>query len=100
MTSAYDYLDHNPASTTSENSFHATGISLFQQPNPNENTEPEQVPLPQQSVLKGQWSVPPFFINFKSMYLKEKDNQVPTDKNGVVQSDCKQQTAFLDNEWL
>ena len=100
VTSAYDNLDHNPTSTTSEKSFHGTGISLFQHPNPNENIEPQQVPLPQQNGLKGQWSVPPFFVNFKSMYLKEKDNQVPTSNYGVVQSDSKQQRAFLDDEWL
>lgn len=29
-TSALDNIDHNPSSTTSEGSFHGTGISLFQ----------------------------------------------------------------------
>ena len=30
MTSAADNIDHEPSSTTSEDSFHGTGISLFQ----------------------------------------------------------------------
>ena len=31
-TSAVDNIDHNPTSTTAQDSFHGTGISLFQQP--------------------------------------------------------------------
>ena len=29
---AVDNIDHNPSSTTAKDSFHGTGISLFQQP--------------------------------------------------------------------
>ncbi len=31
-TAAVDNIDHNPSSTTSKESFHGTGISLFQHP--------------------------------------------------------------------
>ncbi len=31
-TSAVDNIDHNPSSTTAKDSFHGTGISLFQHP--------------------------------------------------------------------
>jgi hypothetical protein len=33
-TAAVDNLDHNPSSTTSTESFHGTGISIFQHPSP------------------------------------------------------------------
>ena len=36
---ALDNLDHNPSSTTSVNSFHRTGISLFQFPTRNDTGE-------------------------------------------------------------
>ena len=32
MTAAVDNIDHNPSSKTAEESFHGTGISLFQHP--------------------------------------------------------------------
>lgn len=32
VTAAIDNIDHNPSSTTSTDSFHGTGISLFQRP--------------------------------------------------------------------
>ena len=44
---ALDNLDHNPTSTTSVNSFHGTGISLFQFPtkdNPGESRPPVTIP--------------------------------------------------------
>ena len=31
-TAAIDNLDHNPTSTTAQDSFHGTGISIFQHP--------------------------------------------------------------------
>ena len=34
-TSAYDNIDHNPSSTTAKESFHGTGISVFQHPDSN-----------------------------------------------------------------
>ena len=34
-TSAIDNIDHNPSSTTAKDSFHGTGISLFQHPSPD-----------------------------------------------------------------
>ena len=44
---ALDNLDHNPSSTTSVNSFHGTGISLFQFPtrnDPGESRQPVTIP--------------------------------------------------------
>ena len=44
---AFDNLDHNPSSTTSSDSFHGTGISLFQFPtrnDPGENRPPVILP--------------------------------------------------------
>ena len=44
---ALDNLDHNPTSTTSVNSFHGIGISLFQFPtkdNPGESRPPVTIP--------------------------------------------------------
>ena len=34
-TSAYDNIDHNPSSITAKESFHGTGISVFQHPDSN-----------------------------------------------------------------
>ena len=35
-TAAVDNIDHNPASTTSQDSFHGTAMSLTQQDSPNQ----------------------------------------------------------------
>ena len=36
-TSAYDNINHNPSSTTAKESFHGTGISVFQHPDSNKS---------------------------------------------------------------
>ena len=49
IVGALDNLDHNPSSTTSQSSFHSTGISLFQFPtrsNPGECRPPVTIPPP------------------------------------------------------
>ena len=45
-TAAVDNTDHNPSSTSSHDSFHGTGISLFQHPTEKNNEENSGVQLP------------------------------------------------------
>lgn len=41
-TAAVDNIDHNPTSTTAHDSFHGTGISLFQHPSAENPLFPDQ----------------------------------------------------------
>ena len=50
---ALDNLDHNPSSTTAKDSFHGTGISLFQFPTEsNEGIQQNGITLPSANTLK------------------------------------------------
>jgi hypothetical protein len=46
-TAATDNIDHNPSATTAHDSFHGTGISLFQQPSADNAGEQQQVIMKQ-----------------------------------------------------
>ena len=63
---ALDNLDHNPSSTTSQSSFHGTGISMFQFPSPNKPGE-----------CRPPFTVPPS-VSGKHVQLPEIYTTVPT----------------------
>lgn len=65
-TSALDNIDHNPSSTTSEGSFHGTGISLFQHiTKDNPGLEQDRRPkLTKSSKLAG---LPEVYANVKAV---------------------------------
>lgn len=80
-TAAVDNIDHNPSSTSSKNSFHGTGISLFQHTSaqfPGE--EQEAVTLEQTtSGTKAVSQLPQSFTNLPPVVLQNKDPPVPQD---------------------
>ena len=69
-TSAVDNIDHDPTSTSSQNSFRVTGISLFQHPDANhEGNEQTRSPLDKSNrpntKLPTDYSVVPTIIGMK-----------------------------------
>lgn len=77
-TAAVDNIDHNPSSTTSKDSFHGTGISLFQHfSNQLPGEEREAVTLEQTtSGTKAVSQLPESFTNLPPVVL-QKDPPVP-----------------------
>ena len=78
-TAAVDNIDHNPSSTTSKDSFHGTGISLFQHfSNQLPGEEREAVTLEQTtSGTKAVSQLPESFTNLPPVVLQNKDPPVP-----------------------
>ena len=64
ITAAGDNIDHNPSSKTSEDSFHGTGISLFQHPTKS-NRGIEQVTYPEEFKDDGLLELPEVYTDIK-----------------------------------
>ena len=78
-TAAVNNIDHNPSATTSKDSFHGTGISLFQHPSarlPGEEREPVALDLiPSNGKTVSQ--LPETYTNVQPVVLPKKDPSVP-----------------------
>jgi hypothetical protein len=87
-TAAIDNIDHNPSSTTATDSFHGTGISLFQHPSPqNDGTDRrEHHILEQTSTNKTLSELPQSYTNVHPLGLTRKDPPIPK-ADGPVKSD-------------
>ena len=60
-TAAVDNIDHNPSSTTAKDSFHGTGISLFQHSSAaNPGTAQERISISDKAVIK---ELPPTYTD-------------------------------------
>ena len=74
---ALDNLDHNPSSTTSQSSFHGTGISMFQFPSPNKPGEcrlPVTVPP---SVSGKHVQLPEIYTTVPAVAMTKSNTVVP-----------------------
>ena len=92
-SAAVDNIDHNPSSTTANDSFHSTGISLFQHVTTNElGISRERTPLTKHESAAG---------TKKVIALPESYTQVPPaslpNKNIPVPNMPQQQTEDGDN---
>lgn len=92
---ALDNLDHNPSSTTAKDSFHGTGISLFQFPTELSTGNPQVMEL---STTK---QLPDSYTTVPAVVLKKK--QVP-DINIAVSSSTSsgqvKEAILSEYNWL
>ena len=96
---ALDNLDHNPSSTTSQSSFHGTGISMFQFPSPNKPGEcrpPFTVPP---SVSGKHVQLPEIYTTVPAVAIAKSNTVVPEVK--VEQTKvCLDKALEAENEWV
>ena len=91
-TAAVDNIDHNPSSTTSTDSFHGTGISLFQYPTIDEQGhDRRQLSYVTDELLanKTLLELPESYTNVKPLLLTKKDVDIPK-ANFLIENDESQ----------
>ena len=103
-TAAIDNIEHNPSSTTSHDSFHGTGIFLFQRPSvrlPGEKCEPLVIDQTSPSG-KTVSQLPEAYTRLSPVVLRDKDPPVPEnhaetkgDLNALI-SATKEEFQWLD----
>lgn len=89
-TGAIDNLDHNPSSTTAHDSFHGTGISLFQHPRCEASGEERTTMTTSDNshISKRVFdSLPPSYTDVPPVTLAKKD-PVPPKFEGPNKADC------------
>uniref|UniRef100_A0A1X7TS12 Uncharacterized protein n=1 Tax=Amphimedon queenslandica TaxID=400682 RepID=A0A1X7TS12_AMPQE len=80
ITAAIDNIDHNPSSTTAADSFHGTGISLFQYPTPdNEGRCESHIETSDEELLPCNtlFELPDSYTNVQPLVLPKKDVKLP-----------------------
>ena len=95
-TAAVDNIDHDPSSTTSTESFHGTGISLFQYPTIDEQGhDRRQLSYVTDELLanKTLLEFPESYTNVKPLLLTKKDVDIPK-ANFLIESQVDSQ-VFL-----
>lgn len=90
-TAAIDNIDHNPSSTTAQDSFHGTGISIFQHPQ-HEASGVERITITTLDSShtiskKGLNKLPQLYTDVPPVTLSKKD-PVPPKVEGPTKSDC------------
>ncbi|CAL8384684.1 unnamed protein product [Arctogadus glacialis] len=99
-TAAVDKIDHNPSSTTSTDSFHGTGISLFQHPSQHNNgtDRREHSVLEQPSTTSTLSELPESYTCVRPLVLPRKDP--PLQKaDGPLKSDGQEIIQALHQEY-
>ena len=74
---ALDNLDHNPSSTTSQSSFHGTGISMFQFPSPNKPGECRRPVTVPPSVSGKHVQLPEIYTTLPAVAMAKSNTVVP-----------------------
>ena len=84
---ALDNLDHNPSSTTAVDTFHGTGMSLFQFPtkaNPGEDRPPVTIP----PLEASQYSLPNSYALVPAVALTASSISVPVKIQVITVTNC------------
>ena len=103
-SAAVDNIDHNPSSTTSRESFHGTGISLFQHPTYDGEGVDRSIiinSVSQDVSSKSVDDLPHFYTNVPPVNESIKKSSVPTasDISLMKRNGYKQQTE-REYSWL
>lgn len=95
---ATDNIDHDTSSTTADEYYHGTGISVFQQPD-KENQGIEQDPIVENTEKhKDILPLPEVYTSVPPAVLKEKDVTVPAVDGPVTRSDLSHLNESKDEE--
>ena len=88
-TAAIDNIDHNPSSTTAQDSFHGTGISVFQHPRLEASGVERSIAFNNSHISKqGLEKLPQSYTDVPPVTLSKKD-PVPPKLGGSNKSDCQ-----------
>ena len=100
-TSAYDNIDHNPNSTTAKESFHGTGISIFQHPN-NNNSGHNRVQTPfSNSLPKQKVHLQTEYTTLLPVSFLKKDALVPKIRGWQPKDDTyTAESIKIEMDWL
>uniref|UniRef100_A0A1X7U3D9 Uncharacterized protein n=1 Tax=Amphimedon queenslandica TaxID=400682 RepID=A0A1X7U3D9_AMPQE len=92
---ALDNIDHNPSSTTAKESFHGTGISLFQSPTVvNQGTCQEKLTSTDSSK---KYALPDYYTAVPPVAIKKDDISVPKSPNDIVANDDNFLQCWIEN---
>ena len=98
-----DNLDHNPTSTTSQSSFHGTGISLFQFPT-SDNPGHERPPLALSSSQTRMHHLPDSYAIVPAIAFKNTDVAVPKISVNTEPTNLRQnhldQAMIKEKSWV
>ena len=95
-----DNIDHNPSSMTATTSFHGTSISVFQQPNiDNNGQEQDPLRLPTRSV-KSVPELPDFYTNIRPAFFGTNNPSPPTSQIPKIDNCLIKPEKALEFEWL
>ena len=95
---AVDNIDHNPSSTSAHDSFHGTGISLFQHPNDNFCGYPRAV-ITNNAVSRGTTAhLPESYVNIIPITVIKHDPLVPKLK-GPNKTNCQLIPQAVEKEF-
>lgn len=100
-TAAIDNIDHNPSSTTSRQSFHGTGISMFQnRENESDGTKRDRHPvehMPSLSIC----SLPEYYTNVTAVSLHTKEPVILPTEDLPPANDALLKSAVVEEQvWL
>ena len=101
-TTAVDNIDHNPSSTTATDSFHGTGISLFQHSVAyNEGVSRDIVAIETTTSSKAIDSLPQSFTTIPPLILPLSTPEVPRQDDELMGSGLFLPNGFQgEREWL
>lgn len=101
-TAAVDNIDHNPSSTSAHDSFHGTGISLFQHPHDtftgvqqNVATNPDNT---QRGPKRKAAQLPDMYTNVPPVAMLRQDPPVPK-VEGPNKADCQLMPEAMQKEY-
>ena len=99
-TAAVDNIDHNPSSTSAHDSFHGTGISLFQHPGNDFTGASRSIAYTScgSSKRKMSISLPESYTNVPPVALPRQDPPV-TKQEGPNRADCQLMPQALQKEY-
>ena len=100
-TAAIDNINHNPSSTTAGQSFHGTGISMFQnRTSQSDGTKREQQPEGT-SESSRKYSLPDYYTNVTPGLLVTKQPVLqPTDVLPAVDNNLLESAMADEHVWL
>ena len=99
-TAAIDNIDHNPSATTAKDSFHGTGISLFQHPTPlmkGEDRGSLVLDYGETVALKKTVSpLPEFYTSIPPVMMKKEKAVVPESKTEIKTNTHHLKQAYIE----
>ena len=99
-TAAIDNIDHNPSATTAKDSFHGTGISLFQHPTPlMKGVDRGSLVLDNgetTALKKNVFPLPEFYTSIPPVIVKKDKAAVPESKTQIKMNTHHLKEAYIE----